>query len=296
MGSGTDFVFDHCSFSWSTDEVINPYGPTTMTFQSSIFSEALFNSTYAYTTDPNNGSYPNPHSMGPLIGNGTNRVTFYNCLFAHDNQRNPLVGGSIGGGSEFELVNNLVYDYGYSGTQFGFDGTPVSVNFINSFHLEGPETATARYGITIIDGVTAYARGNINNTIRISMATVNGYWGILGYTGHDGPTRDNPVGNTISGNTFHDSGIHMAHNMRTLLSNNTINEGLILGYMLGCTRLEDNRINRTSGEHYKLRNVAGVARGNILNRGEGAPPEDDVEVHFPMADDAPYRNSSPVFW
>jgi hypothetical protein len=136
----------------------------------------------------------------------------------------------------------------------------------------------------------------INNSFRMSMRTVNGFWAILGYTGRDGPVRDNPVGNYIAGNTFHDAGIHMAHNMRYFVSNNTINEGLILGYLLGCTRLEENRINRTSGEHYKLRNVAGVAHGNILNRGEGAPPEDDVELHFPMADDAPYRNSSPVYW
>jgi len=163
LGSGTDFVFDHCSFSWSTDEVINPYGPTTMTFQNCIFSEALYNSTHAYTTDPANASYPAPHSMGPLIGNGTSKLTFYNCLFAHNNQRNPLVGGSVGGGSEFELVNNVVYDYGPFGSQFGFDGTPVSVNFINNLHIVGPETSTARYAITIIDGVTAYARGNINN-------------------------------------------------------------------------------------------------------------------------------------
>lgn len=136
----------------------------------------------------------------------------------------------------------------------------------------------------------------IDNTIRMSIPTVNGRWGILGYTGHDGPTRDNPIGNYISGNVLYDAGIHLSHNMRYFVEGNTIHEGLLLGYQLSCTRLEGNRIHRTSGEHYKLRNVAGLAHGNILNRGEGAPPEDDVELHFPMADDAPYRNSSPVFW
>jgi hypothetical protein len=104
------------------------------------------------------------------------------------------------------------------------------------------------------------------------------------------------VGNYIAGNTLYDAGIHMAHNMRYFVSNNTLHNGLILGFNLACTRLEDNRINRTKSEHYKLRNVAGVANGNILNRSEGAPPSEDVKMHFPMADDAPYRNSSPVFW
>lgn len=136
----------------------------------------------------------------------------------------------------------------------------------------------------------------VNNSIRMQMRTVNGQYGILGYTRRDGPTRMNPVGNYIAGNTLYDAGIHMAHNMRYFVSNNTVYEGLILGYLLGCTRLEHNRINRTARENYKLRNVAGTAEGNVLNRTEGFPPEDDVQVHFPMAIDAPYRNSSPVFW
>jgi hypothetical protein len=130
----------------------------------------------------------------------------------------------------------------------------------------------------------------------MSMRTVNGFWGILGYTRRDGAVRENVIGNYIAGNTFHDCGIHMAHNMRYFVSNNTLNEGLILGFRLACTRLENNRINRTGREHYKLRNVAGVASGNVLNREEGFPASADQDMHFPMANDAPYRNSSPVFW
>ena len=138
----------------------------------------------------------------------------------------------------------------------------------------------------------------INNKIRMSKPSVNGFWGILGYvsSADKTPTRENEVGNYIAGNTLYDAGIHMAHNMRYFVSNNTLNNGLILGFDLACTRLENNRINRTKSENYKLRNVAGVASGNILNKSEGAKPEEDVELYFPMADDAPFRNSSPVFW
>lgn len=136
----------------------------------------------------------------------------------------------------------------------------------------------------------------INNEIRMSLRTVNGFWGLIGYTERDGPVRENPIGNYIAGNTFYDAGIHMTHNLRTVIANNTLHEGVLLGHMLGCTRLENNRIQRTQSEHYKLRHVAGVADGNILNKSAGAPPADDIEMHFPMANDAPYRNSSPVFW
>ncbi|MEC7523060.1 MAG: right-handed parallel beta-helix repeat-containing protein [Myxococcota bacterium] len=136
----------------------------------------------------------------------------------------------------------------------------------------------------------------VDNVVRMSMRTVNGHWGIIGYTRRDGPTRENPVGNYIARNVFHDAGIHMVHNSRTVIADNTLYEGMILGLQLSCTRLENNRINRTARENYKLWHVAGVAEGNVLNRTEGFPVADDIEVHFPMADDAPYRNSSPVFW
>ncbi|WDQ16694.1 hypothetical protein [Rhodopirellula sp. P2] len=162
-GTGTDFIFDHCSFSWSTDELVNPYGPTRMTFQNCIFSEALYNSTHAYTTDTEHAAYPNPHSMGPLVGNGSDEVTFYNNLFAHNNQRNPLIGGGVGGGTKFELVNNLIYNFGSFGTVFSDNDTAVTVNFINNYHMAGPNTSTSRYAIAINKGVTAYARGNINS-------------------------------------------------------------------------------------------------------------------------------------
>ena len=136
----------------------------------------------------------------------------------------------------------------------------------------------------------------INNTIRMMMRTANGYWGILGYTHGGGPTRDNPVGNYIAGNTLHNAGIHMVNNMRYFVADNTLNEGTMLAAWLACTRLQNNRINRTEGLDFMLRHVAGTAEGNVANRTEGAPAEGDVQLHFPMADDAPYRNSSPVFW
>lgn len=138
----------------------------------------------------------------------------------------------------------------------------------------------------------------INNKIRMSKPTVNGFWGILGYvsSADKSATRKNPVGNYIAGNTLYDAGIHMAHNMRYFVSNNTVHNGLILGFNLACTRLEGNRVYRTKPENYKLRDVAGVASGNILNRSDGAIPAEDRAVEFPMADDAPYRNSSPVYW
>ncbi len=136
----------------------------------------------------------------------------------------------------------------------------------------------------------------VNNTIRMMKPTANGMWGILGYTGGDGPTRKNPVGNYVAGNTLHNAGIHAVDNKLYFFSGNTLNDGTLLAAWLGCTRLENNHVNRVKGLTYMFRNTAGVAQDNFVNRTEGAPPDKDIPVHFPMADDAPYRNSSPVFW
>lgn len=136
----------------------------------------------------------------------------------------------------------------------------------------------------------------VNNTVRMMKPTANGMWGILGYTGGGGATRENPVGNYIAGNTLHNAGIHAVNNKLYFFSGNTINEGTMLVAWVGCTRFEGNHINRVKGLTYMFRNTAGIAEDNFVNRAEGAPPDKEVAVHFPMADDSPYRNSSPVFW
>lgn len=138
----------------------------------------------------------------------------------------------------------------------------------------------------------------LNNVVRMTSRSSNGLWGLIGYPSEREAVRDNDVGNYIAGNTFFDCGVHDSWNRLQYLSNNRVDNGLMLLFRLECTRLEDNHVNRDSGLRYQIRNVAGLAEGNTLNRdGEaGFPPESNEEVHFPMSDDAPYRNSSPVFW
>jgi mannuronan 5-epimerase len=137
----------------------------------------------------------------------------------------------------------------------------------------------------------------LNNQVRMTTRSSNGLWGIINYPQEREAYRENPVGNYIAGNTFNDCGIHGAWNRLQLISNNTVNNGYILLYLLECTRLEDNMING-SGHRYRIRHVAGLAEGNRQNGNEeeGFPAEDTYDQHFPMADDSPYRNSSPVFW
>lgn len=263
----------------------------------------------------------------------TTNVTIRNSHIHHNRRQ----GVSIVGGHNIVLENNHIHHIEGTSPQFGIDvegagRTDEDIHvFRNTFHHNAGGDFVTSSGRNVwleentmiqcqvdeqgqfdaslpclldkqVDGPIIIWKETdnviLNNKIRMSKPTVNGFWGILGYVSakDQAPTRQNPVGNYIAGNTLYDAGIHMAHNMRYFVANNTVHNGLILGFNLACTRLEGNRINRTKAESYKLRNVAGVARGNIVNKSQGATPEEDVELHFPMADDAPYRNSSPVFW
>lgn len=137
----------------------------------------------------------------------------------------------------------------------------------------------------------------LNNEIRMTTRSSNGLWGIINYSREREAVRENPVGNYIAGNTFNGCGIHNAWNRLQYISGNTINDGYMLLFKLGCVQLEDNMING-GGHRYRIREVAGFAEGNRQNDDEeqGFPPESAADRHFPMAEDAPYRNSSPVFW
>ena len=161
LTSGKRVIVDHCSFSWSTDEVLNPYGASELTFQNCIFSEALMYATHNYTTNPESSAYYRPHSMGMLIGESSSKITIYNSVFAHNNQRNPLIGGGISHGTEFELVNNVYYNWGDFGTVLS-TGSESHINMINNLHIFGNDSRSTRYPIQLGDKVHVYAKGNIN--------------------------------------------------------------------------------------------------------------------------------------
>jgi hypothetical protein len=100
--------------------------------------------------------------MGMLVGNTSNKITIYNSVFAHNNQRNPLIGGSIARGTDFELVNNVYYNWGDYGTVLAPENQSF-VNLINNLHIPGNDSRNSRYPILLKDNVKVYAKGNVNN-------------------------------------------------------------------------------------------------------------------------------------
>ena len=119
-------IIDHCSASWSTDEVLNTYhGSHEITVQWCIISEPL-----------NMSIHPkgNPHGYAASIGG--DRASFHHNLFANAAGRNPSVAGFQGGNEVFDFSNNLVFNWKHRTC----DGKPVNLNFVANYYKPGPAT------------------------------------------------------------------------------------------------------------------------------------------------------------
>lgn len=168
--SSNNVIIDHCSLSWSQDEVINSWeGAENITIQNSIISECFYNP-------------DSIHSMGYLIGKQCNRHSLYCNLFSNNNQRNPLFGGNPAPFSEHEMHNCIMYNWGDIGTQFTstFDASGFKVNIIRNKWVAGNNTRLNRYALTAEDNGephSFYVRGNVSSQ---KPKIIQNEWDIMG--------------------------------------------------------------------------------------------------------------------
>ena len=140
-------ILDHVSASWSMDETVDLLESNNVTLQYSIISEGLYNSFHP----------KGPHSRGLMmfagmpdtaLADGGGGYTVYQNLLAHNNMRNPVVGGQMtldDGQNEndrkfmhMHFENNVVYNWGQ---RSGHTGRPKTrMNYINNYLIAGPST------------------------------------------------------------------------------------------------------------------------------------------------------------
>ena len=134
-GGTTDVIFDHCSLSWSIDEIVGIYGNPSnavngvnnITFQYCIFSEALSASHH------DEGA----HSMAFLMNQNSNNITIYKNLFANSRERHIRSGG----GCSFEMINNVVYNFRYTCVV----SAESEFSMVNNHYKEGNEPISSSY-------------------------------------------------------------------------------------------------------------------------------------------------------
>ena len=127
-----NIIIDHCSISWSTDEVMSVYNGDSTTLQWNILSEPL---NYSYHFEKGDTDFEQ-HGYGGIWGG--RHFTAHHNLFAHCLSRNPRFAGirSV----DVELVdyrNNVIYNWGNNNIYGGEGGM---YNMVGNYYKYGPST------------------------------------------------------------------------------------------------------------------------------------------------------------
>lgn len=135
-----NIIIDHCSMSWSTDEVFSVYAGDSTTLQWNIISEPL---NYSYHFETGDKDYEH-HGYGAIWGGL--HLTAHHNLFAHCNNRCPRFNGIRHTPTEFvDYRNNVIYNWGSNNIYAGEGGT---YNIVNNYFKYGPNTnKNVRYRI-----------------------------------------------------------------------------------------------------------------------------------------------------
>jgi len=135
-----NIIIDHCSFSWSVDEVLSLYVNDNTTVQWSIISESMTMTTHQ----------KGRHGYGGIWGG--NYATFHHNLIVHNVSRNPRFAGTAG--ETVEFYNNVIYNWGFFSAYGGEEG---SYNIRNNYYKFGPNTNYSARSLVFVD-VSANAR------------------------------------------------------------------------------------------------------------------------------------------
>jgi pectate lyase len=168
-------MIDHCSLSWSNDEVFSIYGGDSTTLQWNLIAEPL---NYSYHFEKGDTDFEK-HGYGGIWGG--KHLTAHHNMFAHCISRNPRFNGNRLG-SDQELVdfsNNLIYNWEHNSIYGGEQG---NYNVVNNFFKPGPSTR-ASVNRRIVNPTKDETRG-------LGIFYVSGNW----VDGNEAVSKNNRLG------------------------------------------------------------------------------------------------------
>lgn len=127
-----NIIIDHCSMSWSTDEVFSVYGGDSTTLQWNLISEPL---NYSYHFEKGDTDFER-HGFGGIWGG--RHLSAHHNLFAHCLSRTPRFDGIRNAPEEnVDFRNNVIYNWGHNNAYAGEGGT---YNIVNNYYKYGSAT------------------------------------------------------------------------------------------------------------------------------------------------------------
>ncbi|HTG56207.1 MAG TPA: hypothetical protein VL943_08070, partial [Niabella sp.] len=160
---GKNIIVDHCSVSWSLDELLSASSKNpdldSVSVQWCFITEAL---------------NPANHGFGSLIrGTGGARYSYHHNLYANNKGRNPRPGNYDSNpfdkdpdGLLLDFRNNVIYNWG--GEHAGYNADKKSVTFLNyidNYLISGPDSEEPGF---------AYSTGSPYNRAHFSGNYYNG--------------------------------------------------------------------------------------------------------------------------
>lgn len=158
-----NIILDHCSFSWSIDEVCSFYDNQNTSLQWCLVTEGLANP----------GHSKGAHSYGGIWGG--KGASFHHSMIAHVQNRAPRFNGAryestnydktkYSSTVEAEIVdfrNMLLYNWGNGNGSYGGPGGG-NINIVNSYYKAGPGTKNKTNVTQVSVGSSGNAEGHPN--------------------------------------------------------------------------------------------------------------------------------------
>ncbi|MEO2203499.1 pectinesterase family protein [Paenibacillus pabuli] len=142
-----NIIIDHCSFTWSVDEVLSMYVNENTTVQWSVIAESMLMTTHQ----------KGRHGYAGIWGG--NNTSFHHNIIAHNVSRNPRFAGAPGFNTE--SYNNVVYNWGFFSAYGGEEG---NYNLMNNYYKYGPNTYRSVRDQLFLD-VSANTRLHVDGNI-----------------------------------------------------------------------------------------------------------------------------------
>ena len=272
----TGIIFDHCSFSWSIDEVASFYDNNNFTMQWCTVAESLCNA----------GHDKGAHGYGGIWGGKL--ASFHHNMIAHVANRSPRFNGARYGWTGYndnydyatykwknpvqaenvDFRNCLMNNYG-SGSCYGGPGGG-QVNIVNNYYKAGPETSPS-----VITQVTVSSSGNSDSKHPEYYGMTSRYY-ISGNTTctNNGTIVNNRDGNGVS----YDNGTYTLNGERyTEDKNNFYDADHVTINGVSCVKM---KLDSPAPTGVVTTHTAAVAYNKILEYCGASMFRDDVDDRY----------------
>ncbi len=185
--NGSNFIIDHCSFSWAIEETTHFSSSPNFTVQWCIISESFYRSIHK----KGDRGYGSQH--------GGMYASYHHNLMAHHNSRTPRINGSNSNDVEalVDYRNNVNYNFGRSGSFYGGEWMKTNgegfahTNVVNNYFIPGPGNYGTLYFVSPGTGDNGWAGWYVNGNIMVGKDDYNtNNWLGINYSNKDSIRSD----------------------------------------------------------------------------------------------------------